>query len=585
MLRTLVLALSLCFLSTVTQAQLAYVTFVHNSPDPALEMVDVYVTQTGQPQKIANIAYQNGSALESAFIFGGLLTTISVAPANSVNEAQAVIRVTFTPEADKGYAVVVSGVQNPANFVSNPSGRSIGLSLKRFEVPIFSGAFTESGVQVYHGATDLETADFRLRSGNKVLASALKYDTNTVDLINVNRDLGIVDVTMVGNANTVYGSFSADFASFASEVVLFVLSGFKTPLDNNSDASLVLLAVLDDGRIVRNDLIAGSQVAKAQLIHNSADPEVTIVDVYADDTKIADNIAYLKATAFNDIAAGSPLKLGIAPALSTSSKDVFASIDVPALRPGRNYHFVISGVKDTTKYKANPDGQDRSLTIIVAEDALPTSSGGMTSVRSINGSTDATNILVQNRRGTTYMDHLGYTAITGYQSVEAAQDTFWLLQPDSLTLIKGWVGNLSGNNRATCLMATGFVDPASNQNGQAFKLVLVDANGNVSDRLTEVTPATSVDEVTLDLLPVSIAPNPVVDVVTVRVPHYAELDVLVLDVVSSSGTVMLTTASEHTATSHLWTLGTTSLAQGTYVARIRTSTGLTVGSATFVVQR
>jgi hypothetical protein len=64
---------------------------------------------------------------------------------------------------------------------------------------------------------------------------------------------------------------------------------------------------------------------------------------------------------------------------------------------------------------------------------------------------------------------------------------------------------------------SGFIGPDSNQNGPEWKLILIDANGTVNDRLQVVGAPISVQE----LIPSStwsLAPNPSTSVTSLRIP-------------------------------------------------------------------
>jgi len=89
--RSLVLLAAVLVCSITAHAQLSLITFLHNSPEPSLRVADLYVTQAGTTTKIANIDFQKADNLNSVAIFGDLDVTFSVAPANSINEGEALV--------------------------------------------------------------------------------------------------------------------------------------------------------------------------------------------------------------------------------------------------------------------------------------------------------------------------------------------------------------------------------------------------------------------------------------------------------------------------------------------------------------
>ncbi|RPI67042.1 MAG: DUF4397 domain-containing protein, partial [Ignavibacteriae bacterium] len=512
----------LLFSTVATLAQTAQVTFLHNAADPAIAVVDLYVTQSGVTTKVEDIAFQTTNSLGEVFIFGDIDVTFSVAPSNSGSEAEKILTYTFKPAADAGYIVMAQGVRSASGFAANPDGKSIEASMSHFEVPLFAGTPNQTGLLFAHGATDLEKGDIYARGNNTVLKSGLTYSENTTVLTNVTTARTTFDFTKAGNKANILASFEVDLPAYSSETVVLVLSGFKTPGDNNGATTpLALLAILENGTVVKNDLVAGSQTARVQMIHNAADPGAALVDIWVDGVKAVDNFGFRKATPFRDLPAGSPIVIGFAPPTSTTYKDTIKTVTIPALRPGRSYHIVAHGVMDTTKFAQNPDGRDVILQIVIIEGALEKSDEpGKTAVRASHGVTDAGTVSIVGRLAT-YASNIGFSDITSvYTNVAPETDTLWLVDPTTQKPIRGWVADLKGTDRATVVLASGFVTPDSNNAGPAFKLILVDANGNVNDRMVEVEPTVnSVNEE--GLVPSglwSMMPNPATDQFTLSLP-------------------------------------------------------------------
>lgn len=83
-------------------------------------------------------------------------------------------------------------------------------------------------------------------------------------------------------------------------------------------------------------IAANAQTARVQVIHNCADLAADSVDVYLDNGILLDNFAFRTATGFIDApAAGTPIRLSVAPKNSTSVADTFYSISV-TLDPAKN---------------------------------------------------------------------------------------------------------------------------------------------------------------------------------------------------------------------------------------------------------
>lgn len=576
------------------QAQTSVITFVNCSPDPALEVVDVYITQGTEISKVEDIAYQSATNFDQVAIFGDLEAFFSVAPGNSSSNAEAIVSYSFIPLPDAGYILILSGVSNESGYAPNPDGKYISLSMQHMEVPKFSGQPNQIGVMMAHAVTDLETGDGYIRGTAKEIAKGLSYTGITSTLSAINRNPVIVDFTKSGDKNTVYASFEANLSNYQSENVVFILAGFKTPADNNqSDNNIVLLAVLENGSVIVNPLIAGSQKATVQWVNDCPDPSLGVMDVWIDGTKSIDNLGFRKATGFVEVVAGAEIKIGFAPATSSAYRDTIKTVMMQALRPGRTYHAVISGMRDTSQFAKNPNGQNLSLNVLVAENALTRSDrDGNSAVRIVHTSPDQSAISIKNS-ATTFGTGLTFnTASPEYTYLEPRIDTMWVYIDSTGVTKKGWLADLRGNNRAVLILASGFVSPEVNQNGPSFKLVLVDSAGNVNSNLPELLRDT-INSVESDIVPSTlwrITPNPATDRFTIVVPLTSEL-------VSKHGTLL--TASVYTSNGLFLgfypmnfgglqasvTIPTAAIANGAYFVQVNTADGLRVGSATVMVSR
>ena len=515
--RLLSVLATLLVVSFAASAQTVGVTFLNNSPEPALSMADIYISQSGVTQKGENIKYQEADNLNAIFIFSDLETTVSVAPGTSGSEAEKVASVTFTPESGASYMIIISGVGTPGNYAANPDGKSLAYKVTVFETPVFTGDPSEIGTLVFAGATDQNASDVRVRGRQTPLLGDAKFGDFTTDNVSLARDAAVFDLMAPGKASDVFASFSVNLASYSSEVVVMVLSGFKTPADNQDGPNLVLLAVLESGAVVRNELITGSQTASVQFIHNAADPQATIIDLWVNGEKKIDNIGFRKATGFSELAAGEPIVIGLAPATSKDYADTIKTVSIPALRPGRAYHFVVQGVIDTADFAPNPEQRDIAITVHVADGALAESTvDGMTEVRTVHGVTDAGPLKIRSSAGVVFANGLLYRDITPtYLAVEPASDTLWVLDPDTDMPIKGWLASFEGTKRATVLLASGFSDPAANKDGERFRLILVNANGGTISNMLEVDPPTVSVSETMATPNWSAYPNPACDVLNV----------------------------------------------------------------------
>jgi hypothetical protein len=568
---------------STSSAQLSLFTFLNNSPDPTFATADLYVTQAGIVSKIEDVPFQGANNLNSIAVFGDLDVTFSVAPGNSIDVNEAKATFTFTPGADKGYMVMVHGVSNATGYVPNPDSKPIALKMTSFEVVPYTADPNKTGVYFVHGVSDMETGDFWFRGGSKVAVAGMGYTDNAATVAATERKTVTVDFTKAGDKSKALASFSVDFATLASSVVVCVTSGFKTPSENGTGKdTMALLSVLEDGRVVRSPLLAGSQTSRVQIIHNAADPTAAVVDLWVNGTKAFDNVSFRKATPFTNVPANSPLVIGIAPATSSSYKDTLGTVTLDPLRPGRTYSLVATGVLDSTKFRRNPNGKAINFEIAVLDGALEASpEAGKTAVRVAHFSTDAPRVSIAST-ATNYATNVTYgDAAATYALVSPAQDTLWVSGEDGKR-IRGYVCDLRGQNKAFLALASGFFIPDSNQTGPAFKLILVEPNGTVNASLQEVEPGpVSVEELLDASASWVVGPVPARERVSVVVPTAA----VRYEVVSVSGAVVAQGEFTTDAAGARATIDVSALSTGTYMIRATNVDGTPLGLRSIVVQR
>lgn len=584
--RILIAATILLGSATLTMAQLSVVTFVHSSPEPSLRVVDLYVTQAGTTTKVEDIAFQRASNMNEAAIFGDIEVTLSVAPGSSINVSEAVYQTTFTPGADKGYMAIFTGLGKPTDYVANPNGKSIGYAITAYEVPNSNSDPTKTAVYFFNGSTDLESGDVLSRGVSKPLASSVGFLDRSTTAAVLDRKATTIDFTKVGDPKKVLASFSVDLGSMGSNILVSVISGFKTPGDNaKSLDTLCLLNVLEDGRVLRSPLISGSQTSRVQIVHAAADPSFAVVDLYVNGTKAFDNVSFRKASAFVDVPANTPLVIGIAPGTSNAYKDTLTTVTLTPLRPTRAYSIVALGVSDTLRFGKNPDGIDPRFKLMVYEGALEKNSTPKTGVRTLHAVTDAPRVSFASST-VSYASKIGYGDMTtAYVESEPATDTVWMSDAEGKKL-KGYICDFRGAARATIMIATGFLDPTKNSNGLGLSVILVDASGNVNANVLAIDPdVTSVKEEALIASGWRVSPNPTSDVVRFVVASATQATGVSYDVVDVTGRVLLSGTLAAQNAGFEAPINVSSLSQGSYRIIARTDAGMVLGSMGLTVSR
>jgi len=459
------------------EPETARVQVIHNAADPAAAVVDIYVDTGADTIKIDDFAFRTATP----FLDLPAETALSIVIAGGESESIADGIATFpaTLEADESYYVVANGVLAPDDFAANPDGVETGFTLL-VEAGAREAAESGEGVdlKVLHGATDAPNVGVNANGG--VIIPGFSY-TEFAGYLNVPADSYQLDVTLGGQPEAVVASFDADISGLGGGAAIVIASGFLSPADNQDGEAFGLIAVLPDGTVI--ELPMAMPTARVQVIHNAADPAAEVVDIYVDtgaDTIKIDDFAFRTATPFLDLPAETALSIVIAGGESESIADGIATFPA-TLEDGESYYVVANGVLTPDAFAANPDGVETGFTLLVEAGAREAAeSGEGVDLKVLHGATDAPNVGV-NANGATIIPGFSYTDFAGYLTVPA--DNYQLdITPggDSATVLLSFNADISGlDGGAALVLASGFLSPADNQDGEAFGLIVVLPDGTV----------------------------------------------------------------------------------------------------------
>ncbi|MBU0984573.1 MAG: DUF4397 domain-containing protein [candidate division Zixibacteria bacterium] len=473
-----VFAFALIFaIAATASAGTARLQVIHNAADPAAATVDIYV---------------NGDLLLPDFAFraatpfidvpAGVELNVGVAPGNSSSADDALATFPLTLESGRRYIAMATGVLDPSAFAGNPDGESIG-----FTIVANSSAreqahwrwFTD--IAAFHGATDAPEVDIRVRDwhwgalfGDLQYAEFSSYRT-------VYPKKYTLDVTPANDKNTVVASFEADLSGLRGGAAVVFASGFLNPTGNQDGEPFGLFAALPDGQVI--ELPSLTSMARLQVIHNAADPDAAMVDVYVNGERLLDDFAFRAATPFIDVPAGVNLSVGIAPATSTSADDIIATFDY-TLADDETYVLMATGVLGGG-FAENPDGLDIGFTLVAKDNVREKARWGwFNNILAFHGATDApaVDIVMEGRRWSrTLFSNLEYGQFSGYNYLASAKYTLNVTPAgDRNTIVAQFEADLSSlKGAAAVVFASGFLSPDDNNNGEGFGLFAALPNGTV----------------------------------------------------------------------------------------------------------
>nr|MBK9651605.1 DUF4397 domain-containing protein [Bacteroidota bacterium] len=526
---------------------------IHNAADPAAASVDVYV---------------NGSLLLDDFGFrtatpfvdvpAGVLLNIGVAGGNStsVNDTLKNFQVTLANGGQ--YLAVANGVLNPANFAANPDGKSTAFTLFLQDMMRESAMMsTDVDFRVIHGASDAPTVDVIARNVATIVNDA-PYSAIT-GYISVPAANYTLDVTPAAGSPIV-ATFKADLSSLAGGSAVVFASGFLNPATNQNGPAFGLFAALANGTIVT---LPQTSIARLQVVHNAADPAAASVDVYVNGNLLLDNFAFRTATPYVDVPADALLNIGVAGGNSTSVNDTLKNFQV-TLANGGEYLAVANGVLNPANFAANPDGKSTAFTLFL-QDQMRESALVSTDVdlRVVHGASDAPTVDVL-AGASILVDNAAYGDITPYLSVPAANYTLDITPGNNNSaIVASFAATLSGiPGKSAVVIASGFLTPSANQNGAAFGLLAVLADGTAF-MLGNVT---SIDENT-GTINFGMYPNPANDMVMISLPDN-ETNAIV-EITNSLGQVVLSQRPNNS----LFDISLKNFVSGVYFVNVQTPAG------------
>jgi hypothetical protein len=462
----------------LTPVSTARAQVIHNAADPAADTVDVYVNVLSDTIKIDNFAFRTATPFLT--LPSGYPITIGVALPNSSSIADAIATFPATLMAGESYSIVANGVLNPANFAANPGGTSTAFGLLISAGAREAGTGSNLDIKILHGATDAPAVG---AAANGALVVPTASYTNFTGYLSIPAAEYVIDVTAPNNAATVVAPFYLNATALNGQAALVFASGFLTPSANQNGPAFGLFAALPSGAVAALTPVGG---ARAQVIHNAADPAAEVVDIYVNtlkDTIKIEDFTFRTATGFLGLPAGYPIRIAVAPGTSTSIANALATIPL-TLDANESYHVVANGVLTPSSFAANPNGTSTAFGLFTAAQARETATvAANTSLRVFHGATDAPNVDVRATVvPTPLVADLEYTEFNGHFEVPAASYTLQITPAGTPgTVVAAFTADLTTlGGGAGIVLASGFLNPAANQNGDGFGLLLVLPNGTAT---------------------------------------------------------------------------------------------------------
>ncbi len=455
--------------------QTARLQVIHNAADPAAASVDVYVNGS-----LALNDFGFRTATPFLELPAGIELAIGVAPGTSNGPEDVLVSFPVTLAAGETYVAMANGVLLPGSFAANPNGLPIAFSLYPRGGIKERGLLSFIKVVAFHGATDAPAVDIHARSawGDSELFADLSYGEFSGYKTLAPADY-LLAVAPAGSSTPV-ATFAADLSGLGGGAAVVFASGFLSPAGNQNGPAFGLFAALPSGQVVAFPAVA--PMARLQVIHNAADPAAASVDVYVNGSLALNDFGFRTATPFLELPAGVELAIGVAPGTSDGPEDILATFPVN-LEAGKSYVAMANGVLDPAAFAANPQGLPIAFSLYPNGVSERARHGGV-ELLAFHGSTDAPAVDVRVRLGWgswPIIPDLSYGEYSGRLNLPAWRYEL-LVTPagQGNVVVAAYEADLRGlNGGAAVVFASGFLNPAANQNGAAFGLFAALPDGQV----------------------------------------------------------------------------------------------------------
>lgn len=425
----------LLLLSTLVFGQNARVQIIHNSPTAT---VDVYANGT---KLLNDFAYRTATPFMD--LPAGVTINLGIGLASSQSVRDTSVNIPVVLEAGKRYVIATTGTlghaQTPLKLAINNMGLETASSPTNVGIGFFHGAFNLPDVDLL---TDTSALFDNIQFGK--FGSYINFPANT------NHRLALSSGT---NNYTLLARFETNLSFWAGKTAVIFTSGLLGSTNPNEKFE-TWVALSNGGTFPLKNIPLPplSRTVRLQVINNS--PTATI-DIYLNGDKLIDNLAYRAATSFISVPANT-LNLGIAPATSTSARDVTASYPIP-LDSGRTYIAITHGIIGSTQ---KPFGI--ATTDPEAGREISTNPNNV-DVNFFNGSLDipAIDILTGNNL---LFDSIRYARFGNYKSLPANATYRLSVTPgdNNNILIGQYDLNLSNaKGKSAFIIATGFLNNSS----------------------------------------------------------------------------------------------------------------------------
>jgi sensor domain CHASE-containing protein len=461
---TLKVALAFLAFAFLTSTQLlatSRVQVIHNSADLAAKEVDVWLDNT---LLLDDFAFRTASPFIDAP--SGTEFTISIKGPDSTDPNDPIWSQNYTLAEGETYVLVANGIVSsegydpvkPFNIYVYAMGREMATDMNNTDILVF------------HGSTDAPTVDVvEIGRSAGTIIDDFMYEGFSGYLELPTADY-VLDIRDASGENSVV-AYSAPLATLELDgaALVTVASGFLNPENNSNGEAFGLWVALPTGGALI-ELPVYNPMARVQVIHNSADLAAEVVDVWLDDALLLDDFAFRTASPFIDAPAGTEFTIAIKGPDSMDPSDPIWSQNY-TLADGETYVLIANGIVSAEGY----DPVEPFDIYIYPMGREMATDMNNTDVLVFHGSTDAPTVdVVEIGQGAgTIIDDFMYEDFAGYLELPTADYVLDIRDETGMNSVVAYsapLETLGLDGAALVTVASGFLNPGNNSDGEAFGL-------------------------------------------------------------------------------------------------------------------
>lgn len=259
------------------------------------------------------------------------------------------------------------------------------------------------------------------------------------------------------------------------------------------DSTYSLSIIASDGKsMVSSDVNISIRKSDAnvQVVHNAADPIASSVDIYINNIQALSEFKFREATPFLTLPSEVSLDISVYPAgANPEMENAVYEFNDALLESDSTYTLVANGnLQDG--FSANPNGINTDFGIYVLNSKLTLDSETDVSAYVWHGATDVPSVDVYARGVGKIIDSLSYGNSSGELYVPATSYIFDITAAGSEDVLLSYTADLSAAaGQVVGVYASGYLNPEANNNGSAFGLLAVFADGTTALLATAEPPA------------------------------------------------------------------------------------------------